>query len=183
MADAAVVFALVEFQNVFWVPASSKSVPPTATLKGVEAVPLTAMPLVALDSLFGSSQPAEPLSPEETETVIPSAAACCQSAFKNEFPAAPCPASHCPKLSLMTGATLLSTINSAEASTPSTPSVCSDSDTTSFIVAPGATAPDHSTSRSASPSSPETNPGSAPFKIITGSFAGNPNIVRKSRTS
>src|SRR5215470_14447759 len=176
----AAVLVLVASQKVDWVPESSKSVPPTATLNGVEAVPLTAMPFVAFDSLLGSSHPADPLSPAETETVIPSAAACCQRAFKNPFPAVPWPASHCPKLSLITGAMLLSTMNSAEASTPSTPSVCSDSETTSLIVAPGATAPDHSTSRSASPSSPETKPGSAPFKttctLFAEKFKSSPNM-------
>jgi hypothetical protein len=52
-------------------PTSSKSVPPTATLKGVEAVPLTAIPLVATVAVLKSSQPSEPPSPAETITVIP----------------------------------------------------------------------------------------------------------------
>src|SRR5215475_4684788 len=64
-----VVTVFVVPQNVDCLPASSKSVPPTATLNGVEAVPLTAIPLDALDSELGSSHPAEPLSPVETETV------------------------------------------------------------------------------------------------------------------
>src|SRR5215471_3151211 len=89
IADSCLPALLVEFQKVFCVPASSKSVPPTATLKGVEAVPLTAIPFVALFSLLGSSHPAEPLSPAETETVIPSAAACRHSAFWNVFPLVP----------------------------------------------------------------------------------------------
>jgi len=66
----AVVLVFVVLQKVDCVPESSKSVPPTATLNGVEAVPLTPIPCVALVTLFGSSQPAEPLSPEETDTVI-----------------------------------------------------------------------------------------------------------------
>src|SRR5215470_2888626 len=83
IADACVLFVLAEFQKVLVVFTSSKSVPPTATLNGVDAVPLIAMPCVALFSLFGLSHPADPLSPDETETVIPSAAACCHSPLMN----------------------------------------------------------------------------------------------------
>jgi hypothetical protein len=67
------------FQNVVWLFASSKSVPPMATLNGVDASPLTATPPDA--ALAGLSQAADPLSPAEITTVIPSAAACCHRAL------------------------------------------------------------------------------------------------------
>ncbi len=51
-----------------------KSVPPTATLYGVEANPLTAIPCVA--TVLLASQLAAPSSPEETKTETPSDAAC-----------------------------------------------------------------------------------------------------------
>ncbi len=73
---------------------------------------------------------------------------------------------------------------SAERSIPCDAGV--DAETTKSTVAPGATAPDHSTSRSASPSSPiEVIPGSSPFKMTFDEvkFAGNPNICRKACTS
>src|SRR5215472_15412808 len=70
-ADSREPAALVELQNVVWVPTSSKSVPPTATLNGVEAMPLTARPAVAVFSVVKSSHPAEPLSPAETITEMP----------------------------------------------------------------------------------------------------------------
>src|SRR6266704_4367294 len=62
---------LVELQKVVCLPASSKSVPPTATLNDVEAIPLTAKPPVATACVVKSSHPAEPLSPAETIAVIP----------------------------------------------------------------------------------------------------------------
>src|SRR5713101_661409 len=72
------VFAVV--QKVAWLLASSKSVPPSATLNGVDANPLTASPCVAAFWFAGpGSQPAEPLSPAEITTVMPSAAACCHN--------------------------------------------------------------------------------------------------------
>src|SRR5581483_10726381 len=43
-ADERVVELLVALQNELWRPASSKSVPPTATLYEVEAKPFTASP-------------------------------------------------------------------------------------------------------------------------------------------
>ncbi len=59
-----------------------------------------------------------------------------------------------------------------------------DSETTNLIVAFFATAPDHSTSKSASVSSfLDVMPGSGPLRMTCGSFAGNPNIFLKSRTS
>jgi hypothetical protein len=55
---------------------SSNWLPPTQTLLGVEHSPDTALP----DPLeeFARSHPAAPLSPEETNDVMPWAAACCQ---------------------------------------------------------------------------------------------------------
>jgi hypothetical protein len=74
-------------------------------------------------------------------------------------------ASHKPKLMLMTGARLWLTMYCADRSTPSLAFV--DFDTTNLIVAFRATAPDHSTSRSASVSSPELKtPGSVPLTMI-----------------
>src|SRR6267143_1284358 len=69
---------LLELQNCDCLPASSKSVPPTATLNGVEAAPLTPTPLLATVAVLKSSQPSEPPSPAETIAVIPCAAACSQ---------------------------------------------------------------------------------------------------------
>src|SRR5260370_23272402 len=68
-----------ELQNVgVCVPTSSKSVPPTATLNGVEANPLTASPSVAAASVLKLSHPAAPGSPDAIVTVSPCAAACSQ---------------------------------------------------------------------------------------------------------
>src|SRR6267143_2026507 len=100
----------VGLQKLDCVPTSSKSVPPTATLNGVEANPLTARPRVATVALVKSSHPAEPASPADTNTVMPSAAACSQSLLKKLLPAVPNPASQAPKLRLITGARLLSMI-------------------------------------------------------------------------
>src|SRR5579862_2490091 len=76
LAEAPLVFVVFQkFKMLleFWL----KSVPPTAVLNGVEASPLTAKPCVATSGLaVVGSQPAEPLSPEETITVIPCADAC-----------------------------------------------------------------------------------------------------------
>ena len=69
--------SLFEFQYVVQVLYCLKSVPPTAALKGVEASPFTFSPYCA--GLPGSSQPAEPLSPDDTKTLIPCAAACSHS--------------------------------------------------------------------------------------------------------
>src|SRR6267143_334944 len=95
-------------QKFACVPTSSKSVPPTATLKGVDAKPLTARPRVAALAVLKLSHPAEPGSPEDTITVMPCAAACSQSALKKLLPDVPKPASQRPKLKLITGAMLLS---------------------------------------------------------------------------
>src|SRR5262249_37237828 len=111
------VFAM--FQKVDWFPASSKSVPPTATLNGVEASPSTVRPCEADVCPRPPSHSAGPLSPAETLAVVPCAAACCQTAFINAFPAAPFKLSQAPKLTLITGARLLSTMYSADRSTPS----------------------------------------------------------------
>src|SRR5260221_2101850 len=84
---------------------------------------------------------------------------------------------------------------SAEEFTPPKPSLSVNSVVTKMIFAPGATAPDHSTSRSDSPSSPETNPGSAPLvmtsrhgDVTQGEFkvyvnGSSPKTLRKSVTS
>src|SRR5690242_8660047 len=100
---------------------SLNSVPPTAILKGVEARPLT--PCCVPEGALGESQPAAPLSPAETNAVIPCAAACDQRAFQKAFSAAGNAASQAPKLVLITGATLLLTMNCAERSTPSVANV------------------------------------------------------------
>src|SRR5271166_7130840 len=59
-----------------------------------------------------------------------------------------------------------------------------DADTTNWIDALGAVAPDHSTSSVASVCSlEESTPGFVPFTITVGVFAGNPNWLRKLWTS
>src|SRR6267142_316183 len=95
------------------VPTSSKSVPPTAILNGVDAIPFTASPCVAAVAVLKSSHPADPLSPDDTVTVIPWAAACCHRELNNAFVAEPSPDSHAPKLRLITSSELLSTTYSA----------------------------------------------------------------------
>src|SRR5579859_94618 len=107
-ADSRVPDALVVPQKVVCVPTSSKSVPPTATLNGVEAKPPTASPKLALDSELKLSQPAEAPSPADINTEIPCAAASSHIPRKNWLPAAPNAASHSSKLSFITGAILLS---------------------------------------------------------------------------
>src|SRR5690349_8536587 len=102
------VFVLL--QKVASRPFSSNSVPPTAVLKDVEAMPLTAKPCVAGVGCTEKSHPAAPLSPEATITLIPWAAACCQSPLKNAFSAAPRSDSQAPKLTLITGARSWSTM-------------------------------------------------------------------------
>src|SRR5712664_3407784 len=69
----------------------------------------------------------------------------------------------------MTGATLFSTMYTAERSTPSV--VLVDCDVTKLTSACGATAPDHCTSMSASPSSP-LMPGSGPLSVMVSLFCG-----------
>ncbi len=91
-------------------------------------------------------------------------------------------ASQAPKLTLITGARLLFTMYWVERSTPSEALVLAE--TTNLMAAPLATAPDHSTSRSASISSPElTIPGSRPLSITCGLLEGRPNVERKVVTS
>src|SRR6185503_18193175 len=98
------------------IPAPSlNSVPPTAMLFGVEAIPLTAW-MVPTGAVF-ASQPAAPVSPVLTKAVMPSAAACAHRLFQKVFPVAPRLCSHKPKLVLMTGATLLFTAYCAESVT------------------------------------------------------------------
>src|ERR1035441_6489411 len=110
-------------------------------------MPFTPAPLTARLAL-GLSHPAAPLSPEATNTLMPCAAACCQRLFQNRFPEVPMAASHKPKLELMTGARLWLTIYCAESSAPSVELV--DAESTNWMEAFLATAPDHSTSNSAS---------------------------------
>src|SRR5450432_3404456 len=172
---------LVAFQNVESLPFSLNWVPPMAVLNGVEANPLTAMPADAGPKL-GISQPAAPLSPADTRTVIPCAAACCQRLLKNAFSAAPRKASQAPKLTVIMGARLLSIMYADERSTPSVVAV--EALTTTSIFAFGAIAPAHSVSSEASTESPEPlKPGSGPSTIIVGSFAGRPKMLRKICTS
>ncbi len=142
---------------------------------------MTARPCVAVEA-EAESQPAAPLSPEETKTVMPSAAACCHRLLRKLFPEEPSAASHRPKLVLITGARLWLTMYCADRSTPSLEFV--DFDTTNLMVALLATAPDHSTSRSASVSSFALQmPGSVPLTMIWGSLAGRPKNVLNWRTS
>jgi poly-beta-hydroxyalkanoate depolymerase len=68
-AEDSVVGLFVLDQYVDQLLTSLKSVPPTATLNGVEAVPLTAKPCWAAVSPL--SHASEPLSPEATATVMP----------------------------------------------------------------------------------------------------------------
>jgi hypothetical protein len=70
-AEDSVVELFVVDQYVDQLLDSLKSVPPTATLNGVEAVPLTAKPYSAAVSEAVTSHTAEPLSPEATSTVMP----------------------------------------------------------------------------------------------------------------
>src|ERR1041385_9518134 len=87
-----------------------------------------------------------------------------------------------PKLELSTGARLLVTTYISDRIEPSVVLVLFD--TTKSIVALLATAPDHSTSRSASPSSSGlTMPGSVPFRMMFGGLGGRPFIERKVATS
>src|ERR1039458_1260483 len=94
----------------------------------------------------------------------------------------PAHASHSPKLTVITEATLLPTAYCAESVMPSEAMVLAE--TTDLMVAPLAPAPAHSTSRSASVSRPPpTSPGSLPFTMICGWFGGKPNIARQPATS
>src|SRR5277367_2669349 len=69
----------------------------------------------------------------------------------------------------------------AERSTPS--EVAVEAATTKFTLAPGATAPDHSTSSVDSSWSPETNPGLAPSRMTVGWLTARPEVERKLLTS
>jgi hypothetical protein len=78
----------------------------------------------------------------------------------------------------MTSARLWSTMYWAERSTPSVLSV--DAETTNLTVAALAIAPDHSQSRSASPSSSAPwSPGSVPLTTTWGGLAGSTIDLRK----
>src|SRR3954469_12104715 len=82
----------------------------------------------------------------------------------------------------MISARLLLMIYASERSTPSAAFV--DRETTTLIVAFGATAPDQDASSTTSSSSPPPrSPGSMPFTTIWGVFAGKPNKLRKLLTS
>src|ERR1039458_9132172 len=90
--------------------------------------------------------------------------------------------SHKPNRELMTGARLWLTIYCAESSAPSVELV--DAESTNWMEAFLATAPDHSTSNSASVCSlEETMPGFCPFRTIVGVLAGSPKVERKFDTS
>src|SRR6266852_5620927 len=117
-ADSLVNGAFVGLQKRFCAFASSKSVPPTAILNGVDASPFTAIPPLAGAGMLKSSQFADPESPEATVTVIPCAAACSHNALKNALPVPKC-ASQTLKLRLITSSELLSTTYSAPRVTPS----------------------------------------------------------------
>ena len=95
-------------------------------LNGVDAIPFTARPDVAAAAVLKSSQPAPPLSPAETVIVIPCAAACSQRVLMNALVVAPRPASHTPKLRLITSSELLSTTYSAPRNSGSDVSVPSE---------------------------------------------------------
>src|SRR6266704_2994288 len=110
------------------VPTSSKSVPPTAILNGVDASAFTAIPPLAMVCVLKLSHPADPLSPAETVTVIPWAAACSQSSLMNVLAVVPTAASQFPKLKLITSSELLSITYSAPRSTGA--EVCVSSDDT-----------------------------------------------------
>ena len=80
-------------------------------------------------------------------------------------------ASHAPKLSVITSVRLLSMMYSSDRSTPSV--VLVEAETTKLIVALVAMAPDQVTSSVASTCSPRLkNPGSGPFTVMIGKFAG-----------
>src|ERR1700694_634679 len=77
---------------------------------------------------------------------------------------------------------LLFTIYCAERATPSVDPV--EADATYLMAAFFATAPDHSTSNSASISSSRVvKPGSVPLTITVGSFGGRPKLLRNACTS
>src|SRR5229473_1300024 len=119
-------FVALQKPPLICVPTSSKSVPPTAILNGVDAIPFTARPCVAVVCVLKLSQPADPLSPADTVTVIPWAAACSHRELRNAFVAAPSPDSHAPKLRLITSSELLSTTYSAPRNSGSDVSVPSE---------------------------------------------------------
>src|SRR5271170_5984061 len=82
----------------------------------------------------------------------------------------------------MMGAVLLSIMYAADDAAPSVVEVLAV--VTNLIVAPLATAPDHSTSRVFSVWSPALGvPGSAPLTMTVGAFAGRPKAERKVATS
>src|ERR1035438_7676260 len=91
-------------------------------------------------------------------------------------------ASQAPKLTLIAAARLLFTMYCVERSTPSEALVLAE--TTNLMAAPLATPPDHSTSRSASISSPAlTIPGSLPLRITCVLSPGRPKVERNVATS
>src|ERR1700684_29595 len=83
-AEACVVGSLVGLQYAAGLKKSpAKSVPPTAMSNGVDASPLIARPSRARVAVSKLSHPAEPPSPADTNALMPSAAACSHTAFKN----------------------------------------------------------------------------------------------------
>ena len=94
------------------------------------------------------------------------------------FSVEPIDDSHWPKLVLITSVRLLLTMYCAERSTPSVLPV--DAETTNLTLAPFATPPDHSQSRSASPSSSDPrSPGSVPFTMTCAMVLESPIVLRK----
>src|ERR1700721_614680 len=71
LADSRPVPLFVAAQKVDGFVASSKSVPPTATLNGVEAVPLICSPASEALGKRSGSQAADPVSPLDTSAVMP----------------------------------------------------------------------------------------------------------------
>src|SRR4029077_15784269 len=127
---------------------------------------------------FQNPTPAEPLSPVETTIVMPSDAPCIQRVLTIPLTTVPRSSSQSPDLSGRTGASLLSTMNWAAASTPAVEFVFAA--ITKLIVAFLAIAPDHWTSKSDSISS-GVIPGSVEpgGMVMVGFLAGSPNILRK----
>ena len=129
-------------------------------------------------ALVSASQAAGPLSPEATTQVMPWLAAWDQRSLKKALPAAPRFLSHSVKLMLRIATAFWSTRYWAERSEPSVLEVLLE--VTNWMVAFLATAPAHSTSRSASWSSaPPRSPGSVPLTMIAVGFADRPMVVRK----
>ena len=154
---------------------TSKSVPPTATLKGVDASPLTWRPPCACCWVSKSSQPADPASPAATVTVMPCEAACSQKLLMSWFPVVPWKASHPVKLTFRMLTALSSTARLMARKRPESRLVSAA--VYKVSVAPGARPPETSRSSRASTTSPLT-PGSLPSTTTVGVAAGSPKRLR-----